>query len=109
MARYRYSPMLFNAACIVLLRVVSDFRLLVAIGFFKIVGSLALACLLAFVVVHSAQIRRLFISRLKAFSPRVFPLAVESGMFSDTTDSDRGFSEPGLRLLFQRPPPFGSS
>lgn len=105
MDRYRYAPMLFNAACIVLLRVLSDFRPLVVIGSFKVVGSLALACLLAFVVVHSPHIRRLFISCLKAFSQCVFPVAIDSRMFSDTTDSHRGFSEPSLRLLFQRPPP----
>lgn len=106
MVRYRYSLMLLNLVCIVLLRFMSGARPLLAIGLFKVVGSLVLACLLAFVVVHSAHIRRLLVSCLKVFSLCFFPLAVESRIFSDTTDSHRGFNEPGLRLLFQRPPPF---
>jgi hypothetical protein len=106
MARYRYSQMLLNVAYIFLLRFALGVRPLLAIGFFKVVGSLALACLLAFVVVHSAHIRRLLVSCLKAFSLCFFPLAIGSRIFIDSTDSRRGFNEPGLRLLFQRPPPF---
>lgn len=106
MAHYRYNLIFLNVACFVLLRLVADFRPLVVIGFFKVVGSLALACLLVFVVVHSAKISKLFVACLKALSLCFFPLAVESWMFTAAMDSHRKFSEPSLRPLFQRPPPF---
>jgi len=106
MARYRCSLMFLNASCCVLLGLMPDFGPLVVIGFFKLVASLALACLLAFVVVHSANIRRLLIACLRALTFYFFPLALESSMGIATTDSHRRFNEPSLRPLFQRPPPF---
>jgi hypothetical protein len=104
MARYRCNLMFLNASCCVLLGLVPDFGPLVVVGFFKLVASLAFACLLAFVVVHSANIRRLLISCLQALTFYFFPLALESSMGIATTY--RRFNEPSLRPLFQRPPPF---
>jgi len=105
MARYRCSLMFLNAACCLLLGLVADFGPLVVIGFFKLVVSLALACLLVFVVLHSANICRLLIACLQALPVCFFPLAVESSMGRTTTDSYRRFNELSLRPLFQRPPP----
>ncbi len=105
MTFYRCSLMFLNAAWYVLLGSVPEFGPLVVVGFFKLVASLALACLLAFVVVHSVNICRLLIAYLQALPVCFFPLAVESTMSSATTDSYRRFNEPSLRPLFQRPPP----
>ena len=106
MASYRRILMFLNAACFVLLGSVGHLGPLVVIGFFKLVASLALACLLAFVVVHSVNICRLLIACLQALPVCFFRLAVESSIGRATTDSCRRFNEPSLRPLFQRPPPF---
>jgi hypothetical protein len=106
MARCRCSLMFLNAACFVLLRLRADFGPLVVIGFIKVVACLALTCLLAFVVVHSANIGRLLIARLHGHLVCFSPLAVESSMGRATTDSYHRFNEPCLGPLFQRPPPF---
>lgn len=106
MARYRYSLMLFYAASIVLLHLLPTIRPLVTIGLFKMVGFFAMASLLAFVVLHSAQIRRSLLSRLKSRSFCFFLVVIESRTFIGTTDSRCAFNEPDIRLLFQRPPPF---
>ena len=105
MARYHYSLMFLNAACFVILRLLANFGPLVVIGFLKVVASLALACLLAFVVVHSVNIGRLLIACLQALLVCVSPLAVEASIGRQTTDSYLKFNEPSLRPLFQRPPP----
>jgi hypothetical protein len=74
MGRYCSSQILLNVAYCLLIFWVVDFRPLVIGGFFKLVASLALACLLAFVVVHSANIHRLLIACLHALPVRFFPL-----------------------------------
>jgi hypothetical protein len=103
MARYRCSLMFLNAACCVLLGLVHFGPLVVV--FFKLLASLALACLLAFVVIHSVNICRLLIAYLRALPIGFFQLAVESSMGRPTTEGYRWFNEPSLRPLFQRPPP----
>jgi hypothetical protein len=59
MGRYRHSHVFLNVAYCLVICCVADFHPLVIGGFFKLVTSLVLACLLAFVVVHSANIWRL--------------------------------------------------
>jgi len=105
MAFCRHS-LVFASVCLVLL--ITDIRPLLFTAFVKVVGSLVLACLLAFVAVHSVNIGKLLISCLKAFSVLFFPFAVESRISSNTADSHHGFNELSLRPLFQRPPPFPS-
>lgn len=74
MGRYRHSHVFLNVAYCLVICCVADFHPLVIGGFFKLVASLALACLLAFVVVHSANIHRLLIACLHALPVRFFPL-----------------------------------
>lgn len=105
MARYRCSLMFLNAACLVLLGVVANPRPLLVIGLFKLLAFLTLACLLAFVIVHSLDICRLLIACLQALQLGFFPLSVESSMGRAITDTHHGLNQPSLRLLFQRPPP----
>lgn len=105
MARYRCSLVLLNA-CSVLLCLVAGLRTPFVIGFFKLVASLVLACLLAFVVVHSVNICRLLIAYFRALPVGFFELAVESSIGRAIPENYRCFNEPSLRPLFQRPPPF---
>ncbi len=60
----RYSQILLNFAYCLLVFCVADFRPLVIGGFFKLVVSLVLACLLAFVIVRLPNIGKLLASCL---------------------------------------------
>jgi hypothetical protein len=106
MARYRHSLILLNVVCGVLLGLAANLGPTVVIGFFRVVASLALACLLAFVVLHSLTIGRLLIACLQALLVCFFPLAVGAPMGRASKDPYHKFNEPSLRPLFQRPPPF---
>jgi hypothetical protein len=106
-ARYRYSLILLNVVCGALLGLAANFGPTVVIGFFKVVASLALACLLAFVVLHSLTIGRLLIAGFQAFLVSSFPLAVRAPIGRASKDDPyHKFSELALVPLFQRPPPF---
>lgn len=72
MGCYRYSQMFLNVAHCFIVFCVADFRPLVTGGFFKLIASLALACLLAFVVVHSAGIRKLVVACFHALPVSLF-------------------------------------
>ncbi len=106
LARFRYSLVVANVVCGALLGLAANFGPTVLIGFFRVAASLALACLLAFVVLHSVTIGRLLIARFKALLVCFFPLAVSTpvGRASEDTAYHQ-FGEPSLRPLFQRPPP----
>jgi len=105
MGRYRRSQIFANAAFGLLVFCMVDFRPLLAGGLFKLIASLALACLLAFVVVHSADICRLIMACVYALPVSYFPLTVDRrwGRRSETTAAVS--NEPALSPLFQRPPP----
>lgn len=105
MGRYRSSQIFLNVAYYLLICFVADFRPLVIGGFFKLVASLALACLLAFVVIHSATICRLLIFCLPALPVCFFPLAVYRRWAERSQTTDAVPNGPSLSPLFQRPPP----
>lgn len=105
MARYRCTLLVLNAACFYLLSLMADVRPLVVVSLSKLVASLVLACLLAFVVVHSVNICRLLTTCLRPLPVCFFPLTVESSIRRSTADDYLSFTEPSLRPLFQRPPP----
>jgi hypothetical protein len=105
-ARFRYSLILLNVVCGALLGLAANFGPTVVISFFKVVASLALACLLAFVVLHSLTIGRLLIARFQALLVSFFPLAIRAPIGRASNDDPcHKFNEPSLRSLFQRPPP----
>ena len=105
MGRYCRSQIFLNIACCVFIFLAAGTRPPLASSFFKLIASLALACLLAFVVVHSANICKLLIARLHALPRSLFPLAV-ARRWSDRLQPKIAVpSEPGLSLFFQRPPP----
>jgi len=108
MGRYRYSQMFFSAAYYLLALFVLDPRPLLIVGLFKLIAFLVLACLLAFVVVHSANIRRLVIAWLHALPVCFFPLAVDRRRAERSQTSIAAPNEPSLSPLFQRPPPIFS-
>jgi hypothetical protein len=105
MGRCCSSQILLNVAYCLLIFCVVDFRPLVIGGFFKLVASLALAWLLAFVVVHSGNIRRLLIACLDALPVCFFPFAVNRRWAERSQTTIVVPNEPSLSPLFQRPPP----
>lgn len=101
----RYSQIFLNLAYCLLIFCVADFRPLVIGGFFKLVVSLVLACLLAFVIVHSPNIGRLLASCLRALPVRFFPSVVDRRWEERSQTNIVVPNEPSLAPLFQRPPP----
>ena len=108
MGCYRYSQMFLNVAHCFIVFCVADFRPLVIGGFFKLIASPALACLLAFVVVHSAGIRKLVVACFHALPVSLFPFVVEQRWVRRSQVMIVAPNEPSLSPLFQRPPPIFS-
>ena len=106
-ARFRYSLILLNVVCGALLGLAANFGPTLVIGFLKVVAFFALACLLAFVVLHSLTIGRLLKARFQALLVSFFPLAVRAPIGRASKDDPyHKLNEPSLRPLFERPPPF---
>ena len=108
MGRYRYGEILLNAAYYLLVLCVVGVRPLLIGSVFKLIASLALGCLLAFVAVHSANIRRLVIACLHSLPVSYFPLAVDRRWAERSQTPAAVPNEPSLSPLFQRPPPIFS-
>jgi len=104
----RYNEIFLNVVYCLLVFCVADIRPLVIGGLFKLIASLLLACLLAFVVVHSANICRLVTACLQALPISRFPLAVDRRWVSRSRTTTVIPNEPSLSPLFQRPPPIFS-
>jgi hypothetical protein len=106
MGRRSRSQIFLDVAYCLFIFLVADCRPVLVGGFLKVVVALAFACLLTFVVVHSANVCRLVISRLYAFPVSLFPLAVALRWSEASQPTIAVPKEPSLRALFQRPPPF---
>jgi len=102
---YRYSQIIVNAVYSLLVFCVLDVRPLLLVGFFKLVAALVLACMLAFVVVHSSNICRLITACLGVLPVSYFPLAVDRRGVEQSQTTVAIPNEPSLSPLFQRPPP----
>jgi hypothetical protein len=100
----RYSQILLNFAYCLLVFCVADFRPLVIGGFFKLVVSLVLACLLAFVIVRLPNIGKL----LASCPVRFFPSVVDRQWEERSQTNILVSNEPSPAPLFQRPPPLFS-
>lgn len=109
MGLYRYIQAFFNAAYCLLALLVLDIRPLLIVGLFKLIAFLVLACLLAFVVVHSANICRFIIACLHTFPVSFFPLRVDRRWTERLQTAIAVPNEPSLSPLFQRPPPILAS
>jgi hypothetical protein len=101
----RFIQILSSTAHCLFTLLVLDSRPLIIISLFKLTGFLVLACLLAFVVVHSANICRLVITCLHAFPVSFFPLRVDRLWVERSQMAIAVPNEPSLSSLFQRPPP----
>jgi hypothetical protein len=108
MGCYRYSQMFLSVAHCLFVFCVADFRPLVIGGFFKLIASLALACLLAFVVVRLADISQLVAARFHVLPASLFPFVVEQRWVRRSEAMIAVPDEPSLSPLFQRPPPIFS-
>lgn len=104
MHRYRHSLIFLKVAYCLLIFCLADRRTLLVGGFFKVVASLVVACLLAFIVVHSAHIWRLLIASLHAIPVRFFARSVDL-RWERSQNAIAVPNEPSLSALFQRPPP----
>ena len=104
MGCYRHSQIFLNVAYCLLIFCVADFRPLLIGGFFKLVTSLVLACLLTFIVVHSANIWSLLVASLHAL-PICFTPWIINSRWQRAPTTIAVPSEPSLSALFQRPPP----
>jgi hypothetical protein len=104
----RYRETFLNVVYCLLISCVADFRPLVIGGLCKLIASLLLACLLAFVVVHSAHICRLVTACFEVFPFKRFPLAVDRRWVGRSRATTVMPNEPSLSPLFQRPPPICS-
>ena len=102
---YRHSQILWAVTYSLFIFLVAEFRPLVVGSLFKLVASLALACLLAFVVVHSANICRLLMACLYSLPASLFPLPVCRRWLEGQHEAVSVPNEPSPSILFQRPPP----
>jgi len=105
MGRYRHSQIVLVVAYCLLVFCMAGFRPLLISGFFKLVASLVLACLLAFVVVHSAKIWKLLLASLQALPVSFFPFAADPRWAERWQTTIAVPNEPSLPAMFQRPPP----
>lgn len=106
MGRYSRSQIFLDIAYCIFIFLVADSRPLLAGSFFKLIAFMALVCLLAFVVVHSANICKLIISRLQVLSESLFPFAFGRRWSNRPQVTIVIPDEPHLSSLFERPPPF---
>lgn len=108
MGRYSCCQTFLNVAYCLLVFCVAGFRPLVIGGFFKLVASLVLACLLAFVVVHTPNICKLVAACFRLFPTPFCPLVVDRRWAGRPQTNIAVAYEPTLPPLFQRPPPIFS-
>ena len=97
-----------NVAYFLLVFCVADLRPLVIGGFFKLIASLLLACLLAFVVVHSPSLSKILAACLRVLPITLFGLVADRRWVRRLRRTLVFQDEPSLSPLFQRPPPIFS-
>ena len=106
MGRYSRRQIFLDVAYCVFIFLVADSRPLLASSFIKLIASMALACLLAFVVIHSANICKLVISVPPGSFGVLFPLFFDRRWSDGLQTTIIVPRESSLSPLFQRPPPF---
>jgi hypothetical protein len=99
------TKLLLSVGYCVFICFVVGFRPLVIGGFLKLVASLALVCLLMFVVNHSANVCRAFVACLRALSVPSVMLAAGRRCTEQSSPAFVVPNQPSLSPLFQRPPP----
>ncbi|MFY9646904.1 MAG: hypothetical protein WAK29_17125 [Terriglobales bacterium] len=105
MGQLRYSQTILNAAYYLLVCCVLGVRPLLIVGLIKLVGSLALACLLGFVIVHSADICGMIAACLRTLPVSHFPFSIDRRWAERSSLAVAPPHQPNRSPLFQRPPP----
>jgi len=105
MALHRRIRISFTVTSCLLVLSVAKFPPLLAISLFKLLASLALAYLLAFVVVQRVNIYKLVGACLRTLSIPLCPLLVAWQWIRQSQTALEVPNKPSLSSLFQRPPP----
>ena len=101
----RYRQVLLTIAYCVLSVGLANLSPLLVSGLLKLIAFVAFACLLTFVVVHSATIRRAVMACLQALPSFFFALFTDARWVRRSLTTVVVPKEPNLSPLFQRPPP----
>lgn len=106
MGQVGYRRTLFDGACCFLVYCLVNFQpgFLVG-GFCKLLVSLVLAYLLAFVLIHRSDTFKLLAACLQSLPSALVPLVVDREWIGQARTTFAAPNEPILSLLFQRPPP----
>ena len=105
MGHNRYGQVFLNVAFSLLIFCVAEFRPVVIGGFFKLITSVVLAYLLAFVLVHRTNIFKTLAASLQASQMSGVPLVVDRRRVGRSQTTITVPDPPSRSLLFQRPPP----
>ena len=102
---YRYTRGLLTAAYCLLILGVAEFRPIVIGGFFKLIASIVLTYLLAFVLVHRTNMFKILAASLKLSPIYGFSLVATRHWAWRPQKAIAVPDPPNLSSLFQRPPP----
>jgi hypothetical protein len=105
MGHNRYGQIFLNVAFCLLIFCVAEFRPVVIGGFFRLITSLVLAYLLAFVLVHPTNLFKILAASLPASRISGFPLVVDRRRVGRSQTTTTVPDAPSLSPVFQRPPP----
>ena len=105
---YRYARGFLTVAYCLLILALAEFRPIVIGGFFKLIASIVLAYLLAFVLVHRTNIFRILVTALKLSRISDFSIVVNRRWAGRSQTTIAFQDSPSLSPLFQRPPPIFS-
>lgn len=104
----RYTRGFLTVAYCLLILGAAEFRPVVIGGFFKLIASIVLAYLLAFVLVHRTNIFKILAAGLKVSRMSGFSLVVNRRLAGRSKTTIAVPDPPSLSPLFQRPPPIFS-
>lgn len=102
---YSLNPMASNLACHLAVFCLVNLRPLLVGGLFKLIAFATLACLLAFVVIHSAKICGLLVASLQTHVVSLFQSVVKYDRAERLSDEILGLDQITRSPFFQRPPP----
>lgn len=108
MGCYRYTRVFLTVAYCLLILGVAEFRPVVIGGFFKLIASIVLAYLLAFVLVYRTNTFKILAAGLKVSRIPGFSLVIDRRWAGQSQATIAVPDPPSLSPLFQRPPPIFS-
>jgi hypothetical protein len=108
MGCYRYTRAFLTVAYCLLILGLAEFRPVLIGGFFKLVASIVLAYLLAFVLVYRTNVFKILAAGLKVSRISGFSLVLDRRWAGRSQTTITVPDPPRLSPLFQRPPPIFS-